>query len=166
MYLGFSSSPDPVQNLPGGLYASGLEVLVSSCHKSPVENKDRNKCRQNALTSRDMSRHKATGFLYPYALLVLQAWHSQNHSLGLRPSALGPSLQEECWWSGTVLGSGRSGHLFLGTLHTRNVKTHPHTKETHHVAILTDMWTTLTLPHALTLTLPHQGPADKSPCWQ
>lgn len=117
MYLGCPSSPDAVENQPGGLYASGWEVVVFSCHKSPVENKENNKCKQSALTSkRDISTYKATWWLYPYALLVLQAWHSQNHSLGPQPFALGPSPQEERWRLGTVLGSGRSGHLFLCTL--------------------------------------------------
>ena len=39
MNRGWPSSPDAVQNQPGGLYASGLEVTVSSCHKSPVGGK-------------------------------------------------------------------------------------------------------------------------------
>ena len=54
-------------------------------------------------------------WLYPYVLLVLQVWHSQYHSPGLRPFAPGPSPQEECRWLGTVLGSGRYDHLSLRT---------------------------------------------------
>lgn len=52
-YLGPLLSSDAVQNHTGGLYGLGFEEIVSSCHKSPVEQgeKDQIKCRRNILTS-------------------------------------------------------------------------------------------------------------------
>ena len=86
--------------------------------KSCWGKKGHNKCRQNALTSERcvyMSGYRQQNGSYPCALLALQAWYIQYHCLGLQPSVLGPSPQEGCWRSGTVLGSGRSCHWFLGT---------------------------------------------------